>query len=96
MRSYKTRLEHLEKVTQSPTSTKYVVALMDFDDTGQCSSLELEGRTFTPHPGESEDELCRRAKQETGCADCSLIIWQGIKPGPTGGFAPGFERFGKK
>ena len=65
---------------------------MDFDDHGTCATLEMDGRTFTPLPGESKDELCERAKREAGCSDCHLLLIQLVKAGPNGGSAPGFER----
>ena len=93
MQNYTTRLERLERTIDPQRRPNYVQAIMDFDDHGICATLEMDGRTFTPLPGESEDEPCDRAKQEAGHSDCQVLLIQLVKAGPNGALAPGFERF---
>lgn len=94
MRSYKARMDKLEEAVHPQRLPPFVQAIMDYDEGGHCTTLELQGRTFTPRPGESEDTLCERAKHETGCADRQLVVVQLVRAAD-GKPAPGFERFAK-
>ena len=85
MAKYQARLDRIEEaITPVQPFANHVMAFMDFDDRGNCVTLKIEGRTFTPNPGESEKELCERAKREMGRADYRLMLIQFIHAGPNG------------
>jgi len=49
---------------------------------------------FAANPGETEDDLCKRGRVETGNAESDLILVQWVRA-VDGRPAPGFERFAK-
>jgi hypothetical protein len=93
MRTISARLRRLETSVRLTEYPRYVLGLMDYDDSGYPARLEIAGRTLAPLVGELEDVFVERAKQETGTEH--LVLVQFVKPGPHGGLAPGFERFAK-
>lgn len=94
MSNYTSRLDRLENVILPSARPKYVRGIMHCDDHGNPANVELCGRSFSPLPGESEDDLCTRAMTDVASTDRLMLI-QLVKSGPNGGLAPGFERFAK-
>ncbi len=56
MSRYDTRLNALEDAIRPVTLPTVVIAIMDYDQRGNCESLTMQGIRFEPLPGESEDD----------------------------------------
>ena len=92
MATISSRLDRLEQTLCPSAPKQFVSAVMSFDDRGNCSELELCGQKFAALAGESEEDLCARAKSVTGTANLILIQ---LIPAANGALLPGFERFAK-
>ena len=94
MNRYDARLNALEEAIRPATRPTVVIAIMDYDQRGNCESLTMQGVRFEPLPNESEDELCDRANQALGPFDSVILVR--MVAAVDGRPAPGFERFASR